>query len=184
MKAETADLVNVARRALIEEMSEPGVSITNPLDAVETVAAFFQLSLAHHDHRECFGVLFCDAKLRMIDFEEVFLGTIDGCAVYPREVARLCLEKGADAIFLTHNHPSDSCHPSKADMDITKRLCAVVELFDIRIVDHIIVSKEGNYFSMLEKGLMDEPKRQPFLKAAESRKPVGRPVEQQGLLER
>ena len=106
MNNKVNELVQAARSALIEEMSDPGVSITNPLELVKTVATFMHLSFAHHEKRECFGVLFCDAKLRMIDYEEVFLGTIDGCAVYPREVARLCLEKGAKAIYLAHNHPS------------------------------------------------------------------------------
>ena len=102
MEEPSRALVKEARKALEEELRDPEVCVRRPVDVVP----YIQLSLAHHLHRECFAVMFCDAQMNMIHWEEVFLGTIDGCAVYPREVARLCLEKGAKAIYLAHNHPS------------------------------------------------------------------------------
>ena len=88
---------------------------------------------------EVFACLFLDNQHRMITFEELFRGTIDGASVYPREVVKQALRHNAAAVILAHNHPSGVAEPSQADIHITRRIKAALELVDIRVLDHIIV---------------------------------------------
>jgi DNA repair protein RadC len=94
-----------------------------------------------------------DARNRVITFEEIFRGTIDGASVYPREIALSALSHNAAACILTHNHPSGVYEPSVADERITARLTKALALIDVRILDHIVVAAEGSV-SMAERGLM------------------------------
>ncbi|MCL4169188.1 UNVERIFIED_CONTAM: hypothetical protein GTU68_063365, partial [Idotea baltica] len=116
------------------------------------VKVFCQLQLAALEH-EVFGVLFLDSQHRLLVFSEMFRGTIDGAAVYPREVAKACLQVNAAAVVFTHNHPSGNPEPSQADTRITKRLVAALQLFDIRVLDHIVVGG-GRSVSFAEEGLL------------------------------
>ena len=75
----------------------------------------------------------------MLGFEELFRGTIDGCSVYPREVAKAALLNNAAAVLFYHCHPSGDPTPSRADELLTPRLRDALALFDIRVVDHVIV---------------------------------------------
>lgn len=113
---------------------------------------FCQLKLGALEH-EVFSVLFLDTQNRLIKFEHVFRGTINSCTVYPREVVKLALELNAAACIFTHNHPSGEVYPSDADKQITVHLVKALELFDIRVLDHIIVSKTGT-MSFSERGLL------------------------------
>jgi DNA repair protein RadC len=88
---------------------------------------------------EVFACLFLDNQHRMIAFEELFRGTIDGASVYPREVVKHALQHNAAAVILAHNHPSGVAEPSQADIAITQRLQSALELVEIRVLDHIIV---------------------------------------------
>lgn len=91
---------------------------------------------------EVFACLFLDNQHRMIAFEELFRGTIDGASVYPREVVKQALQHNAAAVIFAHNHPSGVAEPSQADIHITRRLMSALELVDIRVLDHIIVGDD------------------------------------------
>lgn len=120
--------------------------------APELVKQFCQLHLGHLEH-EVFGILFLDNRHQLIKYSELFRGTIDGASVHPREVAKEALYSNAAAVILTHNHPSGICEPSNADLNITARLVEVLGLFDIRVLDHLIVSHRST-MSFAEHGLL------------------------------
>lgn len=103
--------------------------------------------------QEVFACLFLNSGHHVLRFEILFHGTIDGAAVYPREVVARCLELGASAVILAHNHPSGRVLPSSADREITSRLSRALALIDVRTLDHIIVG-EGECFSFAEHGLI------------------------------
>ena len=102
---------------------------------------------------EIFAVLLLDARHRVIRFEALFRGTIDGASVHPREVVRSALEQGAAAVVLVHNHPSGVAEPSRADVRITARLKSALELVDVRVLDHLVVGDE-DVVSLAERGLL------------------------------
>lgn len=108
--------------------------------------------LADKEH-EVFAVLFLNSQHELIEYKEMFTGTIDGASVYPREVAKKALEVNAAAVILSHNHPSGNPKPSQADIDITKRLKDALALIDIRVLDHIIVG-HGKTASLAQMGLI------------------------------
>ena len=85
--------------------------------------------------------------------EELFRGTIDGAAVYPREVVKRCLHHNAAAVILAHNHPSEIAEPSQADIAITNKLRIALETIDVRVLDHLVI---GNSLvvSFAERGLL------------------------------
>ncbi|MFT7287069.1 MAG: DNA repair protein RadC [Halieaceae bacterium] len=110
--------------------------------------------LQHHlaaQSREVFCCLFLDAQHRLLRCDNLFLGTLDGAAVYPREVAVRALQYRAAAVILAHNHPSGVATPSEADRRITERLQQALALIDIRVLDHIIVG-QGECHSFAEAG--------------------------------
>lgn len=116
----------------------------------ESVKQFCQLQIGHLEH-EVFGVLFLNNQHQLIKSELMFRGTIDGASVYPREVAKEVLLCNAAAIAIFH--PSGLTMPSVADRSITTKLIEALKLFDVRILDHIIVSHKETY-SFAEAGLM------------------------------
>ena len=103
--------------------------------------------------REVFSCIFLDTQHRVLRCEDLFLGTLDGAAVYPREVAVRALQYRAAAVILAHNHPSGVAEPSSADRRITDRLVAALGLLDVRVLDHIIVGM-GQEYSFAEQGLL------------------------------
>lgn len=84
---------------------------------------------------------------------ELFRGTIDGAAVYPREVVREALRHNAFSVALIHNHPSGVPEPSQADVAITRRVADALALVDIRVLDHFVVGN-GSCVSFAERGLL------------------------------
>lgn len=117
----------------------------------EATRDFLRFKLGNKE-REVFAVMLLDNQHKLIDYQELFLGTIDAAAVYPREVAKLALIENAAAVILSHNHPSGICEPSIADKSITKRLKEALALIDVRVLDHVIVG-DGSY-SFAEHGLL------------------------------
>jgi DNA repair protein RadC len=103
--------------------------------------------------REVFGALFLDAQHRLIAFREMFLGTLDSATVHPREVLRETLLLNAAAVIFVHNHPSGVAEPSASDVKITERLRQALQLIDVRVLDHIVVSP-SDAVSMAERGLL------------------------------
>ena len=108
------------------------------------------LQLGQRAH-EVFGVLFLDAQHRLIQFVEMFRGTLTQTSVYPREVVQQALRFGASAVVLAHNHPSGQVQPSRADQLLTQPLRDALALVDVRVLDHVIVGP-GQSLSMAQKG--------------------------------
>ncbi len=123
-------------------------NLTNP----PATRAFLELELLG-EKDEHFCCLFLDNRNRLIKFERVFHGTIDGASVYPRVVVRKALEWNAAGVVLAHNHPSGVAEASEADRRITRRLKEALALVDIKVLDSMIVGSEGS-FSFAEKGLL------------------------------
>lgn len=125
---------------------------TQKLCSSEHSGQFFCLHLANHK-KEVFAVAFLNNRHQLICYEELFFGTINATAVYPREILRRCLELDAVAIVVGHNHLSGDMNPSQSDKATTGQIRKALSLIDVRLLDHIIVS--GNeWLSMSELGLM------------------------------
>ena len=102
---------------------------------------------------EVFAALFLDTRHRLIEYRELFFGTVDATNVYFREVLRMAMSLNSAAIVLCHNHPSGNARPSHADIEITKSLKRILELVDVRVLDHIVVTANASS-SMMELGLL------------------------------
>ena len=130
----------------------------HPLETRDVLSSPQQARNFLHCHlrdsaREVFSCLFLDSQHALICCEDLFWGTLDGAAVYPREVVRRALQVRAAAVILAHNHPSGIAQPSAADRRITERLQAALALVDIRVLDHIIVGR-GEHYSFADGGLL------------------------------
>jgi len=146
-RAELIAVLELARRAMAERLKERAV-----FDSPGAVKQYLQLHIGSRPY-EVFAVLFLDAQHRLIVLEELFRGTLTQTSVYPREVVTRALHHHAAAVVLSHNHPSGSIEPSRADETLTQTLSAALSLIDVRVLDHVIVSA-GQAFSMAEKGLL------------------------------
>ncbi len=102
---------------------------------------------------EVFACLFLDSKNRIIEYEELFFGTINGASVHPRQVVRSALRHNAAGVILAHNHPSGVAEPSQADRQITRRTQEALALMDIQVLDHLVVG-DGEIASLAELGWM------------------------------
>ncbi|ART47980.1 DNA repair protein RadC [Acidovorax carolinensis] len=116
------------------------------------VKEYLRAKLAGFEH-EVFAVLFLDTQDRLIEYAEMFRGTIDSASVNPRELVKEALRLNAAAVIVSHNHPSGNSEPSGADKALTQRLKESLVLVDVRTLDHIIVAG-GNITSFAERGLI------------------------------
>jgi DNA repair protein RadC len=146
-QAELLAVFEMARRALSQRLKE-----REAFHTPGAVKQYLQLQLAHKNH-EVFAVLFLDSQNRMLAMEELFRGTLSQTSVYPREVVMRAMHHQAAAVVLSHNHPSGSVQPSRADEHLTQTLKASLALVDVRVLDHIIVG-QGQSLSMAEQGLL------------------------------
>ncbi len=140
-------LGDLARR-YYEQSLPAGHAIRSPADSEQ----FLKARLRDLPH-ELFCCLFLDNRHRVLAFEPLFRGTIDGTSVYPREVVKQALAANAAAVILAHNHPSGVAEPSQADERITRRLKAALELVDIRLLDHLVIG-DGCCTSLASRGLL------------------------------
>jgi DNA repair protein RadC len=145
--ATASEIIAAARRAMTRRVRR-GTAMNSP----RAVREFLAIKLGALEH-ELFSVLLLDARHRLIEYVELFRGTIDGASVHPREVVKLALARNAAALVLAHPHPSGAAEPSKADELITRRLREALALVDIRVLDHIIVAG-GEAISFAERGLL------------------------------
>jgi DNA repair protein RadC len=137
----------LSQRHMREELEERDV-----MSSSELTREYLRARMRHYPH-EVFACLYLDNQHRVVRFEELFTGTIDGAAVYPREVVKRCLHNNAAAVIFAHNHPSGIAEPSHADVAITQRLKSALGTIDVRVLDHIIVgSKE--VVSLAERGIV------------------------------
>jgi len=139
--------LELARRSAQQPLTQRDV-MTSP----ERTRLFLQHHLGTRP-REVFCCLFLDSQHRLLQCDDVFLGTLDGAAVYPREVVVRALRHRAAAVILAHNHPSGLTQPSTADRRITQRLRDALALVDVPVLDHVIVGR-GKCYSFAEAGLM------------------------------
>jgi len=140
-------LAELTRRAAAEPLAR-GAVIGDP----ESLSRWLRLRLRDLKH-EIFAVLLLGARHQVIRFHTLFRGTVDGASVQPREVVRAALADGAAAVILVHNHPSGVAEPSRADVRITARLKAGLELVDVRLLDHLVVG-DRVVTSLAERGLL------------------------------
>lgn len=139
--------LELSRRYLGAALSGRDV-LTSP----EATRDYLRLKL-YREPREVFACLFLDNRHRVIRYEELFFGTIDGASVHPREVVRWAMDTNAAAVIFAHNHPSGVAEPSQADLRITQRLRDALALIDVRVLDHLIIG-EGKGTSLAERGLL------------------------------
>ena len=145
--AETDSLIRLALAALAER-HRPGVTLGNP----EDTRAYLRLMFGGR-RNEVFGCVFVDNRLRVRAVEELFQGTIDGAAVYPRVVVQRALETNSAAVVLFHCHPSGVAEPSSADEALTRRVQDALMLVDVRVLDHVVVGAQESV-SLAERGLL------------------------------
>lgn len=141
-------VLEMARRHLREELQR-----TDALLSPDATRRFLSHTLRAYPH-EVFACLLLDNQNRVIRFEELFRGTIDGASVYPREVVKVALAHNAAAVIFAHNHPSGIAEPSDADKFITQRLKQALGLLDIRVLDHVIVGDGEQAYSFADHGLI------------------------------
>ena len=140
-------LLEVSERFLTSRLREKSV-LTDP----GATRAFLRRKLGPRE-REVFACLYLDNQHRVIDYEELFLGTIDAATVHPREVVKQLLAHNAAAVIFAHNHPSGVAEPSAADQRITERLVSACALVDVRVLDHMVVG-DAEIVSFAERGLL------------------------------
>lgn len=121
----------------------------NPADTRRFLQSL--LGRAEYQGQEVFMVIFLDSQHGVLASEEMFRGTIDSCAVYPRLVVKRALEVNAAAVVFAHNHPSGLAEPSQADRTLTDRLKQALGTVDVRVVDHIVVGGSSSV-SFAERG--------------------------------
>ncbi len=140
-------LRELSQRYMLENV-QSGDVLTSSASTREYLRARFR------NHKsEVFSCLFLNNQHHIVKLEEMFYGTIDGAAVYPREVVRRCLKHNAAAVIFAHNHPSGVAEPSQADIAITRRLKAALETIDVRVLDHFVVG-DPEVVSFAERGLL------------------------------
>jgi DNA repair protein RadC len=151
--------IGAARLAVLEALPElarryyeQALPAGHPIRSPADTESFLMARLRDLPH-ELFCCIYLDNRHRIISFEELFRGTIDGTSVYPREVVKRALAVNAAAVILAHNHPSGVSEPSQADERITRRLKAALELVDIRLLDHLVIG-DGSSTSLASRGML------------------------------
>jgi len=146
-QATNEELVLYARNVVGDQISKGDL-----LNSSTAVRDFLTLWLRGRPY-EVFATLFLDNQNRLLSADELFRGTIDQTAVYPREIIRRALELNAAAVVFSHNHPSGLAEPSHADRLLTDALKTALTHIQIRVLDHIIVAGNDTY-SFAEHGLL------------------------------
>lgn len=144
--ASDKEVMHKAKRA-IDRKYRRGRCFQSP----EAVQEYLRVKLGHEDN-EIFVALWLDNRHRLIAYEELFHGTVDGTSVYPRVVVQKAIAHNAAAVIFAHPHPSGVAEPSSADENLTRRLQAALSLLDIRLLDHIVVG--DSCVSLAERGLL------------------------------
>ncbi len=141
-------VINEAIAILESRQRHLGQAFTQP----HAAADFLRLKMGEYE-REVFAVMLLDNQHRLLDYQELFFGTINAGTVHPREVVKVTLGKNASAVILAHNHPSGMTEPSDADKAITIRLKELLEVVDVQVLDHFVVGQH-DVVSFAERGLI------------------------------
>ena len=102
-------------------------------------------------NRECFKVIYLDAKNRVIETETLFKGTLTASSVYPREVVAAAMNHHAAALIFAHNHPSGDPNPSREDISLTRQLLFACRVMGITVHEHLVIG-DNRYFSFADQG--------------------------------
>jgi DNA repair protein RadC len=145
--ADAGEVLQAAQRLLGQQLQGREV-----LSSPQVVRDFLRVKLGALEH-EVFAVLMLDAQNRLIEYVELFRGTVSQTSVYPREVVKESLARNAAALVLVHNHPSGVAEPSRADEHLTQTLKAALALVDMRVLDHLIVAG-SDVLSFAERSLL------------------------------
>ena len=146
-RARLAAALELARRSLAEQLADRP-SLANPRESGDYLSARLR-----HLPYEVFACLYLDNRHRVLAYEELFRGTVDGASVHPREVVRACLKHNAAAVIFAHNHPSGVAEPSAADQAITRELGQALRLIGVRVLDHLVIGR-AEPVSMAARGLL------------------------------
>jgi DNA repair protein RadC len=145
--ANADEVLQAAQRVLAGRMRD-SEALTSP----QVVRDFLKVKLGALEH-EVFALIHLDAQNRVIDYAEMFRGTITRTSVYPREVVKEALARNSAALLLVHNHPSGAAEASRADEALTQMLKSALALVDVRVLDHLIVAGD-TILSFAERGLL------------------------------
>ncbi len=137
-------------RSLLTKYSEERMFSADAINSPERVYEFSKFKLGSKSN-ESLMAIFLNTKNMVINYEIISEGSIDSVAVYPRRIIEQALKYNASGIILVHNHPSGDTEPSTSDRELTSELKNISESMDIRLLDHVIVSKKG-YYSFSQKG--------------------------------
>lgn len=143
--AQADEVLQAAQRVLLEQVRHREL-----MSSPEAVKDFLRVRLGTLEH-ELFAVLHLDSQNRVIEYVEMFRGTVSQTSVYPREVVKEALARNSAAVVLVHNHPSGATQPSRADEALTQTLKSALALVDVRVLDHMIVAGPA-ILSMAECG--------------------------------
>lgn len=159
VRTETAPVYNVTvdreeeiLKQAMEILERRSIDRGEPFTSPDQTKAYFRMRFSGLEH-EVFAVAFLDNRHRLIACEDMFRGTVNGAAVYPREVVKEAMKHNAAAVFFAHNHPSGVAEPSGADRAITDRLREALALLDVQVLDHLVVGDKG-VTSFAERGLL------------------------------
>ncbi len=137
----------LGKRYLAEKLMRQG-SLSSPQQVSD-----YLIQQLRDRQREIFVVIYLDNRHRIIEYEELFTGTLNGASVHPREVVKNVLFHNAAAVIIAHNHPSGIAEPSQSDMLITKKIQDALKLIDVTLLDHLIIG-DGNYVSLSDRGMI------------------------------
>lgn len=146
-EAQTDEVLQAAQSLLLNRVRN-----TEEFTSPQVVRDFLRVRLSALEH-EIFAVLHLDAQNRVLEYVEMFRGTVSQTSVYPREVVKESLARNSAAVILVHNHPSGAARPSRADEALTQTLKAALALVDVRVLDHLIVAG-ADVVSFAEMGLL------------------------------
>lgn len=110
-------------------------------------------------HRECFKVVFLDARNQVLATRTLFEGTLTASSVYPREVVQAALEQRAASLIFAHNHPSGDPHPSREDIAVTRQLVFACRVMGVTVHEHLVIG-DNTYFSFADQGYISEMNRE------------------------
>jgi DNA repair protein RadC len=148
-----AKAITIAAALEIGRRRQAGTYLQKPIMSTSRDLASYLQSLFQDHSREVFAVAFLNQGNRINHIETVSEGGITGTIADPRIILKKALEENAVSIILCHNHPSGSLKPSRQDEEITKKIKEAAKYFDIKVLDHIIVSETG-YFSFADEGIL------------------------------
>lgn len=137
----------IGKRFASEKLRRDG-ALTNPKQVSE-----YLIHQLRDQPREVFAIIYLDNRHQVIQYEELFYGTLNGATVHPREVVKSVLSHNAAAVIIAHNHPSGIAEPSQSDTVLTLKLQESLQLIDVKLLDHLVIG-DGEFVSFSDRGLI------------------------------